>query len=374
MALQQLLYPTPVPHPPKGGVSNGINSFVCLGTIDANDEKVAHITLIQKAGTLSKVYFRLGTVTSASDLEVRLETVDEDTGAPTGTLFDGANGTATVASGGMSSDTWIEADISDVTIADGDVGKPLAVVIQAPSSGYTGNLEIDYCETYFASGRTHFSNDYWARVDSGSGYVNDGYNYDDSCALRFEYSDGSFPLILSNYAGDSTLTYGSFTAVTTPDEVGIKIRFPYSFRACGVWFSIWMRNDIVFKVYNAADVEQATLQSFYLGWTARAPNYKGVVYVYGDTFEITANEWYRITAQAATSEAANRVVYSPQATPAHFGCWGLDADDYVWTERTNEGAWTDRSDRLLFGGVMMDQIHDGVGGGSTIIQRPRRVM
>ena len=101
MTLQQLLQPIAVPSRPQGTASNGNAAFFAVGVIDANDEKVAFVVLLQKAGDISTVHFRTGTVTTGDDVLVRLETVDQTTGNPTGTLW----GTTTSAT---------------VTVADGD--------------------------------------------------------------------------------------------------------------------------------------------------------------------------------------------------------------------------------------------------------------
>jgi hypothetical protein len=365
MTLQQLLQPIAVPSRPQGFVANGSAAFSAVGVIDANDEKVAFVVLLQKAGDISTVHFRTGTVTTGDDVLVRLETVDQTTGDPTGTLW-GTTTSATVTVADGDDDTWMVATLTtDATIASGDVGKPIAIVIAAPAAGFIGSMEIDQVGGgYFISGRTDYDNASWVKEYTGS-WSDDGYLYNEAAAIRLGYDDGSFAYIQNSYAGDENPSSVTFDVDSTPDEIGIKIRFPYSFQACGVWLSsTYIRDDTAVKVYNDSDVEQMTLPNWYRGWSARDVNYKGVAFVYGDTFTVLADTWYRITWQPTTSDGSSlRAYYIPQATDAHWACWGLDQADYKWTERTDAGSWTDRDDRLLFGGFMADQFHDGAGGG-----------
>jgi hypothetical protein len=61
-----------------------VSSFVSR-LIDATGEKYAAIIQIPKTGTISKIGFRTGTVTTSQTLRGGIETVDAATGAPTGT-------------------------------------------------------------------------------------------------------------------------------------------------------------------------------------------------------------------------------------------------------------------------------------------------
>ena len=363
MTLQSLLHPIALPQSPRGMAANGTTAFFSLGTLDAAAEELAQIVLLTKAGNISKVHFRTGTVTTGDDVLVKLETVDQATGNPTGTLW-GANTSQTVTIANGDDDTWKTAELTaDATINAADVGKPIAIVINAPG-GFSGDLEIDYAGGYFRSDRKDYDNSVWFRKYLLGSWTVDGYSYNEAAAVRLEYDDGSFAFIPGSYAGDANTSSQTFDVDTTPDEVGIKLRIPFACRACGVWLaSTYLREDMAVKVYDASDVEQMTLPAWYRGWSARSTNYKGITYIYGDTFTVAANAWYRIAFQPTTSDGTGLIAfYVPQATAAHWAQWGLDQDDYKWTERTNAGAWTDRDERILFGGFLVDQFHDGAGG------------
>lgn len=367
MTLQTLTGPVFLP-PRQGLNTNGVDQFSALGDLDANGEKLAQIVLLPKAGNITKVHFRLGTVTTGDDIELRLETVSDTTGNPTGTLFGAGAEDTTVTIGSGDDDTWAVVTLGTaLAVASGDVGKPCAVITQAPSSGYTGDLEIDMSRFNFA---TTFSNNNssWTRRFLTGSWANLFFSGSDNTAVRLEYDDGSFGFLTANYSGDEDPSPITFASDSTPDEIGIKVRFPIEFQAKGIWFgNLLSREDSAFKVYNNSDVEQLTLQAWSRGWERRN-DFKGMTYLYGDTATITANEWHRITCQPSTTDGSSHIAYYiPQATDAHWATWGLDQADYKWTERTDAGAWTDRDDRILFAGFIADQFHDGAGGGAASI-------
>ncbi len=370
MTLQQLGYPIAVPRSPFGLISAGVGAFAALETLDADDEQVAQIILLPKAGDITKVHFRTGTVATGQDVEVRLETVTDADGDPSGALW-GATTDALVTIAGGDDDTWKVATLtSAATVSASDVGKPLAIVIKAPV-GFTaggGNLQIDHGSGFY-TGRVVYDVSYWAKTKLGGAgsWTDIGYQGDRSAGIRLEYSDGSFGFLQTSYSGDENpVNVSGITNATTPDEIGIKLRFPYSFRANGIWLNYLHSVASDIKVYiDGTDVEQMTLPQRQAGWVAREITRAGSYFGYGDTFMVLANTWYRITVSPTGS--SNDFRYIPQSTDAHWACWGLSQADYKWTERTDAGAWTDRDDRILPGGFLMDQIHDGaasiLGGG-----------
>ena len=112
-------------------------------TLDAAGEKHAFIFRMPKSGTLQKVGFRVGTITSGKGgtVDVSLETVDDTTGDPTGTLKY-TNGNGSIAIADTDDNKALYAQINGgtgVTVALGDL---VAFVITAPV-GYGGSIPFN---------------------------------------------------------------------------------------------------------------------------------------------------------------------------------------------------------------------------------------
>jgi len=76
-------------------------------TLDADGEYAAAVFHIPKTGTLKKIAVRVAAVTQADPINVRLETVDADTGYPSGTLY-AAGSYGTISSPSANTTYWVE--------------------------------------------------------------------------------------------------------------------------------------------------------------------------------------------------------------------------------------------------------------------------
>ena len=81
-------------------------------------EKLAFIFVVPKTGTIDRVSFSLGTVTTDDSLDIGLETVDATTGAPTGSAY-GSSAVATQAS--VASNTAYEMTLIMKTPSPGSI-------------------------------------------------------------------------------------------------------------------------------------------------------------------------------------------------------------------------------------------------------------
>jgi len=95
---------------------------------------------IGRSGSITKIGFRTGNVTTAQTLKVELQTVDLGTGYPSGSLY-GGSAKGTQAS--PASNTYYEVTLG--TPATANAGDYIAVVIEFDST--IGNLEIDVVRT-----------------------------------------------------------------------------------------------------------------------------------------------------------------------------------------------------------------------------------
>jgi hypothetical protein len=368
MTLQTLDGPIWLP-PARGIIWNGVPSFfenAYQTLLDAPGEIFGMIVPCTKVGTISKVHFRTKTVTTGGTVNVRVETVAGYN--PSGNLWGENTKKDGVVIGDSDDDTWFAVTLdAGAVISASDLGKPIAIATVAPA-GFSGNLNIanayySYVSlgpcAYDARCHTVQKTLLWAATVYE--------DPDQLIALKLEYSDGSFCRIPKSLAMDG---YGQVYLETdrSPDEVGVKLRFPITFRACGAYFDGYLKDDWTLKVYDSADVLKASY-TYDNMWQPGGSN-KYVKAAMFEPFTVNANEWYRITAVPETATQASRVYYLDQAVSAQWGIYGLNQDNQKWTERTDGGAWTDRDGRILFWGFLADQFHDS---SATVIASHRKV-
>jgi len=198
-------------------------------TLDADGEKLAFIMHAPKTGTISKVCFRTGTVTTGATVDVRLETVDATTGDPTGTLLGTNSNGAQVIADANDNVFFTTALTTGVAVTKGDL---MAVVIVVPTGA---NLAlVDLADDSGSSGpifpySTQFAAAAWTKSATGSGII---------CAL--EYNDGSYAYQPLMWPLSATQT-DTFNNSSSPDERGNKLSLPFPARVTGFW--VWVDID-----------------------------------------------------------------------------------------------------------------------------------
>jgi hypothetical protein len=321
--------------------------------LDAAAERYANIFRIPKTGTVSHLHFRTNAVTTSTTLDIRLETVSAATGDPTGTLYAvNANG----AQGTLAANTWYRVALTAAAaVTRGDL-----VALVVANSG-TGNLSVaavtsPITRTKFPYG-DHFTAS-WTRNEQPM-----------VCAV--EYNDGSFATI-PGLSGFSNLTTTTWNSGSTPDERGLKFRFPFPFRIAGVWAHLDSDNDCELRLYDSNGT--TVLETV----TIDAQQHYGVAgglqnYLWPATRELLANTYYRVSVLPTTGSSVAMEhfdVFSAGIMDAHEG-----GQDFHLTTRTDAGAWTDVLTSRPFIGLYLDgfdagggtggvRYHPGMGGGA----------
>lgn len=174
------------------------------------------------------------------------------------------------------------------------------------------------------------------------------------------YNDGTYPIMV----GARPLSIGTTLSVhtgTTPDEIALRLRFPVEVALGGYEWTLnpntvgrdfdivlYDNNDAVIETHSY-DLDQAFVNA------AR----------YGRLFSsdrvIPANTTYRLALKPTTASGVT-VFYIEVNDAAHWG-HHPGGELVYWSERTDGGAWTDRTIRRPEASVLISQIHDGAGGG-----------
>jgi hypothetical protein len=345
-----------IPTPPALGA--GVASpAVTAVLLDAANEYCGMVLRAPKAGTIKKVLFLTGTVTTGATLDVTIEGVSATTGGPDGTpLTDGTT-------------TCVVADPDDdvqktATFATGPTvteGQLIAVKIANPAAS-AGTLNINANTSSLASVYLPYS---FTALTALSKVRN-------APLIGLEYSDGSYAFH-PNVLPVLSFTSETFNSGTTPDEIGLKFSLPFPYRVRGVWWIATQigSSSVVVTLYDSDGstvLESVTVDTEQVQTTSA-----GLKYLYFTAkYDLDASTSYRAT---LTNSSGSNVTFggfeiSAAAQMDAFEC----GQNFHRTERTDSGAWTDTTTKRPWMGLLVSAFDDGasVGGGTTIAGTPMR--
>lgn len=311
--------------------------------LDAAGEKKAFIIAIPKSGTVSKIGFKTGTVTTSQTLRVSLQTVDAATGNPTGTLYGGSTA-GTQAS--PASNTYYT--VSFGTGATAVKGNIVAVVIEFDST--IGNLNIDTVATIYANSFPYCNH-----------YTTSWTKNTNIPLVALEYSDGSY----ADCGGypTSAVTYLSWNSGSTPDERALRFSLPFPSRLKGVWFRGSVAGNMDIVLYQGTTV--LISQSIDKDQTNQSGRYNK--FYFNTTYNLAANTVYRLSLKPTT--VTNISVFTEFSFASQAILDSIDGgQQFYYSYRTDAGAWTDDTTKRYFMGLILDQFDDGtaVGGGGIV--------
>lgn len=322
--------------------------------VDAAGEMAAAVFRAPKTGNIRKIYFQTRTVSTGAAVDVRVETVSASDGNPTGTLW-GTNTNVTHTINNSDDNVMLNCTLTaDAAVTRGDI---MAVVI-VNNAGTPGNFNI---------GNTSMENADFPYTDlfAGGAWTKSA----NAPVLALEYDDGSYAIVKGVYPF-SALNTTSYNSGSTPDERGLKFRFPVPVKASGFWVYCDLDGDATIKVYDSDGSTE--LASVALDKDIRrATTYGKLTGVFPSDLTFLANTYYRMTLLPGGTTIA--LGDFDVATAAQMGSmsWGTN---FHHTQRTDAGAWTDTTTKRPFMGLIVSHADDGAGGTTnvTIVQRRRR--
>lgn len=329
-----------------------VAAFPSVGAlvIDAASEKVGCVIQAPKTGTIDRVLFATATVTTGATVDVRVETVSTTDGLPTGTLF-GTNTNASKVIANGDDNTHIETTLTaGASVTRSDI---LALVVSNPAASF-GNMQI---AAHLGSARSgafpytcHFTASWAAQVAANH-----------SVAFAVRYSDGAWYPVCPNALPVLTILSSSFASNSTPDERGLKFKFPWPVRVRGFW--MYGDTDPANSTVNLYDSDgSAVLNSLAIDKDQMANEIaRNRWYLFDDVHELAADTFYRLTLVPDTTTSVTLGGFTVGAAAY------LDAapcgQNFHYTERTDAGAWTDTTTQRPFMGLLLDGFDDGAGGG-----------
>jgi len=302
----------------EGGFAPSLTSAL----MDASGEAVGFTLVAPKAGTISKIGFRTGTVTTGQSLDIRIETVGSDM-FPSGTLW-AANTNGNQAILDTDDNKWFW-----VTLTAGAVvaqGQQFCVAIRWVST--VGNLNIAYTSSSTATaGGVPFAASYTTSWAFTAAIPNIAVEYSSPTSRPFL---GTLPVLAHN---SITFNNGS-----SPDEIGIIFQYPVPCKIIGAIAKI---NEVVttfaVKLY---DSDGSTVLESVTNIDAESNQASsGQVVILFDTQPIiNANMNYRLT---LLPETAASITTKELEVDTASTMEALDGGANIYrTDRTDAGAWS----------------------------------
>ena len=324
---------------PNRWTTQTVPTIASSSLMSATTHKCGLVCHAPKAGNIRKILFRMGTGAGVASMNMRVETVNAS-GQPSGTLVNaGASGTFTPAANTDFSVTLG----TDATVTRGQL---IAVIITGGASApnnrlATTNAVLNGNFPYLAYFSTAWS------------------FFGDTPVMAFEYDDGSYAHVAGVWPVNA-VNNATFNSGSTPDEKGIKFRFPFGCKIDALWFHADTDANFDLKLYDSDGstvLETVTWDSDYREVTAAATSAVAL------TAERTlaANTWYRLTALPGASNISI-VDYTVFSAAAREACQG--GANIMGASRTDAGAWTDETTTMRLMGVRVSQI-DFPSGGSA---------
>lgn len=299
----------------------------CL--IDAGLEECAAILMASITGTISKIGFRTATVTTGATVDVRLETVDNTTGNPTGTLW-ATNTNVSQVIADADDNVWFTTTLTaGAAVTKNDV---IALVVVNPSVS-PGNLNLsDARNNPMLVGEMEFP--YTARFQASAWTRQNNV----SPTYYIEYSDGS--TVPTGLFPASAVTATAFNNGSTPDERGIIFQLPFPITVAGFFGTFDTDGDQDVVLYDSDGT--TALQTLSLdkdirgSTTAGTPGFRW--HLFPTTSALTANTNYRLVIKP-TSVTSVRSVEFTVDTASFMDAFDGGQNVYL-TTRTDGGAWT----------------------------------
>lgn len=333
--------------------------------IDAADEVACYVFRIRKTGTVTRVQFLTGNVTTGATVDVRLETLNSSK-QPSGTLF-GTNTNVSHVIG--NSDDNIQLRTATLTgSASVTAGDEIAVVIVNPSSSF-GTINLASSGTAFTppGGFPKCFNPARNSI-AGSDQMHPW--------IALEYDDGTFDFPLGSFPANLVTTI-TLTTASNPDEVALYFTPPVKMRVVG-WHALMnlaAAGDFRVNLY-ASGNDTPLMTKDYDGDESTASTSRQITELFGDSEVLAAGTTYRLGFLPTTANSVILRYWECHSSYLNLLDTTLGKQAMHYSARNRSGttdpdaaAWSQTTNRRLFAGLIIDQFDDGAGGGGGLGNR-----
>lgn len=325
---------------------------LALGTasniLDVIGEKLACVFKVPKTGSIVAVGCRTGTV-SGSGLSVSAGLETLSSGDPSGTAYGGS------VAGSFTPTTNAFFEITLGTAASATIGDDIAVVFNL-TAGTTPSVNIPATNDASSGSTTVFP-----YIDTYNGTV---WTKSSTTILIswIKYSDGTY-----EYTGMSPFiqSTSAFNNGSTPDEYALYMNLTAPCRTVGFWLyaNFPAATDIVLYDSGSTALRTNTLNVSNL---SGATGYH--VYPWSGGKQTLAAGVHRLSVKPTTT--TNITIYKAQVYSAAISDAWLGGQNFKQSSRTDGGSWTEDGTLRLMGGLIIDQLDDGAGGGGGMMVHP----
>jgi hypothetical protein len=234
-------------------------------------------------------------------------------------------------------------------------GDLLCVVIEWVTWAAGNDVDVQVVQSLqggdFAHG-SHYAQQYtasWQNPESGKVGM-----------MALKYNDGSYGALgpaMAPMGGASNL---SFSSASSPDERGLKFRFPFPVTCSGAFAMVDADGDFDIVLYDSNGTSVLASQSF--DKDVRGDASFGSAVARWDGQSLLKDTFYRVAIKPTTTTNIRvnpTLVQAPSAAALEAMDGGADIH---YTHRVNAGAWTDVTDDRAPLGVHLTAFDDGAGG------------
>lgn len=292
-------------------------------TLDASGEYAAAIFRVPRTGTISQVGFLVGTVTTAGNFLVGLETVTSG-GLPSGSMYGGSS----QVTYNVSTTGWHNVTLSPnpASATEGDI---VALTVRWSS----GNIAVTRVSTM---ARTFP----FGAVNTGTA------SKSQQLVSAVRYSDGTWGAILGGVIPSTTATV-SYNSASSPNEYGVVFSFPVPVVVVGARMNFYGTSAATgqIRLYDADNTVLASLNV--VGGTMSTGGFEnfGGYYWFGSQVRLAAGRTYRLALVATDSSASVSVRRRTERTSGLFAAYL--GGYFQETSRTGSGSWTNTSGQII---------------------------
>lgn len=310
-------------------------------SMSALNQFVALNCQIPKTGTVTGLKFMTSTVTTGGTITGTIETIAN--AIPTGTLYD-ANATGTVVV--ANSDDSVEKTITfagNVSVTRGDfVSVKLEVTAGTPSS-LTVRTSATLQQTAFPHLYHNVSGNTWSQSHILVKFI---YDTEELCPVGMFYMN-----VNANV---------SISSSTTPDEVGTKFVAPYSASVRGVYMrgpTSSGAQDCDYILYDSSDnvIASKSVAGTNVNATTGLNNIQ--FFIFDSNVNILKGRTYRVVMKPTTTTTWTNAI---QTVSNPLNVWD-GVTNPAYTYRTDAGAWTDDTTRVVPVGVILEKVYQPGG-------------
>ena len=348
---------------PPQMITSVINSALAGGpiTFDSSTDRLAYVGISSVTDTLTTIYWRAGTITSAPVLDVRVETVSN--GRPSGTLWAANTNGSCTPSG---ANTWQTVTLtSAASLTPGD---QFAIVF-VYSSG-TANFQFTVASTVLlVNPMAHIP---VILQDTGGGTWGAPTTVAPLC-MFVEFGTAGVRYLPNLCPIDLSITLTAFNSGSAADEYALKVVPPFKCRVIGI--RAWLANiaagaNFTVSLWPSSSTtdSDALGQCAFDGDMAISTSQDGAVDSFFDPVTLTAGNTYYLGVRADT---ANNLSVPRIPTPSGItdSMKALPPQDASFTEYSrawsagSAGSWTQAANNYIPFSLLIDQLDDGAGGG-----------